>query len=556
MKLRQRLWNPYVLVFLSNSCIMVIELVASRLIAPRVGVSLYTWTSVIGVILAGISIGNAIGGRLADRWASTSLLGGILSAAALSSLLILWLNNDLHDWQLPAAVPLMVWIILYIAAVFMLPSIILGCVSPVVVKLSLTSLNRTGRTVGQIYAWSSIGSIVGTFLTGFGLISWFGTKTTILLVAGLLLLLGIWFLSDTTWRKALVRVLLVVALGASGYYALDRGGYLCGECLRESNYFCINVNEKEIGDRTVRELILDRLVHSYADLEDPTNLAYGYERTYAQIIQPLMIAKPALDAFFIGGGGYTFPRYMEATFPESHLVVAEIDPEVTVTAQAMLGLPQDTRIETHNRDARLYLDHQCPSDAYDIVFGDAFNDYSVPYHLTTREFARTIDRVLRDDGVYMANIIDGGRFGHFFRAYVATIRSVFPYVAVIPSLNSWQDEIRSTFVVVASQQPLALDNVDPGYRPLTEEELNAYMAMEPYVLLTDDYVPVDNLMAPVVEASWQGTQLTAEIMTQIRSRMWAVAWVAGALGAATIGLVVWRRRVAVRAGDQRDSNTQ
>jgi len=140
MRLRQRLWNPYGIVFTSSACIMVLELVASRLIAPQLGVSLYTWTSVIGVILAGISLGNYIGGRLADRYASPRFLGLIFGLAALGSLSILWLNGKMGNINLPEAVPLLLWVVAFIAAEFFIPSAILGCVSPIVVKLSLTDL--------------------------------------------------------------------------------------------------------------------------------------------------------------------------------------------------------------------------------------------------------------------------------------------------------------------------------------------------------------------------------------------------------------------------------
>jgi MFS family permease len=170
MRLRRRLWNPYLLVFLSSACIMTIELVASRMIAPRLGRSIYTWTSVIAVILAGISLGNYLGGRLSDRHGSFPVLGAIFSLAALATLSVLWLNNDLHDVTLPVKVPFVVWVLLYVAGVYLLPSVILGCVSPMVVKLAVTDLKSSGTTVGRIYASSSVGSIVGTFATGFFLV--------------------------------------------------------------------------------------------------------------------------------------------------------------------------------------------------------------------------------------------------------------------------------------------------------------------------------------------------------------------------------------------------
>lgn len=536
MRLRERLWNPYILVFISNACVMVIELVASRLIAPRVGVSLYTWTSVIAVILAGISVGNYVGGRLADKRASMTLLGVIFAAASLATLLILWLNNDLHDYRLPFEAPFVVWVLIYISGVFILPSVILGCLSPIVVKLSLTNLGRTGRTVGKIYAWSAIGSIVGTLATGFWLISAFGTKTVILMVASLLMLLGVWFLTDASWRRALLRAAVVLVLFGAGVLFLRRTGYLTSQYTRESNYYSITVSEHEVEGRTLRELILDRLVHSYSDIDDPTRLHYGYERTYAEIIALLARDKPDLDAFFIGGGGYTFPRYMESMLPESHLVVTEIDPEVTGIAHRLLGLAEDTRIETHNMDARRYMSDLAQPDTYDVVFGDAFNDFSVPFHLTTLEFARLVDQSLREDGVYMANIIDGGQRGHFFRAFVNTLGEVWEHVAVIPSITTWRQAVRSTFVIVASHRSVDLTELTSRPLPLSDAELAEYLALEPPIVLTDDYVPVDNLMAGVVNDSSVGVTLDGEIGRIIADRLRAVTIGVGLL---VLAAVIW-----------------
>lgn len=505
MRLRDRLWNPYAVVFLSNSCIMVLELVASRLIAPRLGVSLYTWTSVIGVILAGISIGNYLGGRLADRYASPFFLGVVLGLASLGSLSILALTNALSGSGLSDNLPLVLSVVAYISALFLLPSIVLGCVSPIVVKLSLTDLQRTGTTVGKIYAWSSVGSIVGTFATGFWLISWFGTRTVVLLVAGVQMLMAIWFLTDGRRGRAIATAAAAMVLFGGTVGLLYRGGDLERECLLETNYFCIKVHDKQVGDtNTVRELVLDRLVHSYSDLEDPTHLVYGYERTYAEVIRPMLPQRPDLSALFIGGGGYTFPRYLEALLPDSRLVVAEIDPGVTEVAHALLGLPRDTRTETHNLDARILLANHDMGERFDLVFGDAFNDYSVPFHLTTLEFDRLVADLLRDDGMYLVNIIDGGRHGHFLRAYVRTLHQAFPHVAVIPSGAAWQESMRTTFVIVASKQPVDLSHLPASEQPIAQEELEEYLAMEDPIILTDEYVPVDNLLAPVFRDSHDG----------------------------------------------------
>jgi len=497
VSIREKLWNPNAVVFVSSACIMVIELVAGRITAPQIGVSLYTWTSIIGVVLAGISVGNYLGGRLADRYASEPFLGIVFSLASFASLSIPSLTNWAHELN-PPDVPVMIWIVTYITLLFFLPSMILGCISPIVVKLSLTDLKRTGTTVGKIYAWSSVGSIAGTFATGFFLISWFGTRTVVLLVAAILFLMGLYFLTAKGWRWAI----LLVILFASALGLLRWKQHLESTCLRETNYFCIKVHEEEIEGKTVLKLILDRLVHSYVDLEDPTWLVYGYEKAYAAVLQPFLEQHPDLRAFFIGGGGYTFPRYLEVLYPDSEVDVAEIDPEVTEVAHEMLGLPRDTRIRTYTRDARILVAEGTVSGPYELVIGDAFNDYSVPYHLTTLEFNEAIADMLTDDGLYVVNLVDSFRRGHFLRAYVRTIQRTFDRVAVIPVAEGWENSVRTTFVIAASQVPVDLSRVpDSGYSPWSEEELAGFLAAEPPLILSDEYVPVDNLLAPVYEDS-------------------------------------------------------
>jgi MFS family permease len=176
------------IVFVSSACMMILELVAGRIMAPYVGVSLYSWTGVIGVILAGMSLGNYLGGRLADRWASLRLLGVVFFLAGLLSAAVLAV--EALGLGLPGAWPIVLRIILLTAALFFLPSAVLGMVSPIVVKLSVHDLTKTGSVVGRIYAAGAVGSIVGTFATGFFLISWFGTHTVVWGVAIVLLALG------------------------------------------------------------------------------------------------------------------------------------------------------------------------------------------------------------------------------------------------------------------------------------------------------------------------------------------------------------------------------
>lgn len=492
------LWQPNLIVFISSGCIMVLELVAGRIIAPYVGVSLYTWTTVIGVVLAGISLGNYVGGRLADRWASLRFLGFLFLAGGLASLTVLAV--DTVGRLTPGTWPVVLEILVVVTALFFLPSLILGTISPVVAKLAVQDLAKTGITVGKIYAFGTAGSIVGTFATGFVLISWFGTHTIVWGVALVLMVMGLLFVvGDWRGRTAGLVLLGIATVGAAQL------GWLTGPCLMETNYFCIKVRAEEKDDHPVQVLILDRLVHSYSSLEDPTRLVYGYEKIYAEVTAYQAQQTDRLRALFIGGGGYTFPRYIEAVYPGSDISVIEIDPGVTQVAQKYLGLSADSAIVTHNMDARLFL-AQPPTGQYNLIMGDAFNDFSVPYHLTTHEFNQRVNAWLAPDGLYMVNIIDGVR-GDFLRAYVHTLRQTFARVYLAPAVQSWRESPRTTFVLLAGNTPLDVERlraISAGTgsailadRLFTEAELDNLLSDGKVVFLTDQYAPVDQMLAPV-----------------------------------------------------------
>lgn len=484
------------IVFLSNFGILVLELVAGRLTAPIVGVSLYTWTSIIGVILAGISLGNYLGGKIADRRASLTTLAWLFVVSAAGSASILWtidLINPLRELKLP----IILGVLLVFAVVFLLPSTLLGTISPVVVKLTLADLSRTGDVVGKIYAAGAVGSIAGTFATGFFLISTFGTRLLVWGVAGGLLLIGaVLALSARRRLRFVPPALLGLFLALSVLFWQQ--GFLGSRCLRETDYYCIKVRPDD-KEPNVRILTLDRLVHSYVDLDDPTYLRYGYEQVYADVVKAAFPGTPALAALFIGGGGYTFPRYLEVLHPGSGIEVVEIDPGVTATAHAELGLPAATSIVTFNEDARRFIGNLPGEQRYDLIIGDAFNDFSVPYHLTTLEFDRQVAAHLTDEGFYMVNIIDG-KEGHFFRAYVSTLQQVFDHVYVSPVVSQLGELSRQTYVIVTANHPLPIQPNEAG-RFVSEADLTSYLEQGPRLTLTDDYVPVDNLLAPVFAAS-------------------------------------------------------
>lgn len=385
-----------------------------------------------------------------------------------------------------------------VTVLFFVPCLILGTISPVVAKLAVRDLAKTGTTVGKIYAAGTVGSIVGTFATGFVLISQFGTTTIVWGVALALIGMALIFLLPA--RKQAVVAAAVVVL--AGLAVAQAAGWLNSRCTLETNYFCIKVREEERNGSMVRVLVLDRLVHSYSSLDDPTRLVYSYEQIYAQLTSYWAQQGGAPRALFIGGG-YTFPRYIEALYPGSAIDVIEIDPGVTQVAYDLLGLRPDTTIRSFNEDARLFLE-RTPDTRYDLIMGDAFNDFSVPYHLTTLEFNQRVQAWLAEGGLYLVNIIDGPR-ADFVRSYVSTLRQTFDYVYLAPTQSGWRETPRTTFVVVASDTPLdgqrlaasqADSSLDLNQLLLSGEELDALLASGRAVTLSDRYAPVDQMLAP------------------------------------------------------------
>jgi spermidine synthase len=531
-----------IVVFIASFCTLVIELVAGRIMAPYVGVSLYTWTSIIGVVLAGISIGAYLGGLIADRYPRSSTLGWLLFLSGLGAFSISPLTNLIGGAQFQTS--LMIRILLITTIIFFVPSCLLGMISPVVVKLTLNNLARTGNVVGKIYAFSTLGSILGTFATGFFLISWMGTRH-ILLTMGIILILSALVFGGFFGRKkslalffiVLSLILLILPLVALYAYAaiypseisisfspiqslktaygyafrlpLDEETYF----FKESDYYTIKLkrNTTRSGGAPLESLVLDHLVHSYTDLNDPLYLEYEYIRIYEEVMRWQARKRKSIKALFLGGGGYTFPRFIEAKYPKAKIDVVEIDPEITRVVQDYLGVSKDSRIRSFNEDGRWFVMNSKEQGSYDFIIGDAFNDLSIPYHLTTKEFAMQLKRLLKPDGLLLANVIDSFKKGAFMPSYIRTLEEVFGKGNIhLLTLSSDYEHIGiSTNVVVASPQRLDMDDFvravegkkgkEMNSHVMPQERLQQYLKERTSVILTDDYVPVDNLIAPIFE---------------------------------------------------------
>ncbi len=501
------------IVFIASFCTLVIELVAGRIMAPYVGVSLYTWTSIIGVVLAGISIGAYLGGLIADRYPRSSTLGWLLFLSGLGAFSISPLTNLVGAAQFQTS--LMIRILLITTIIFLVPSCILGMISPVVVKLTLNNLEKTGNVVGKIYAFSTLGSILGTFATGFFLISWMGTRH-ILFTMGIILILSALVFGGFFVRKKVLLLFFIILIpllwGFYGYAfkpPLDEETYF----FKESNYYTIKLKRDTTrnGGAPLEALVLDHLVHSYTDLNDPLYLEYEYIRIYEEMVRWQANKRQSFKSLFIGGGGYTFPRFIEAKYPKAKIDVVEIDPEITQVVKNYLGISEATRIHSFNEDGRWFVMNRKEQGSYDFIFGDAFNDLSIPYHLTTKEFAIQLKRLLKPDGLLLANVIDSFKKGAFMPSYIRTLEEVFGKGNVhLITLSSDYDHIGiSTCVVVASPQKLDMndfikavkgkDGKEMTSHAMHQDQLQQYLKEHYSVILTDDYVPVDNLIAPIFE---------------------------------------------------------
>ncbi len=498
---------------------MTVELVAARLIARHVGSSIYTWTSVIGVVLAGIAAGNWMGGRLADRYRPASALGALFAVASLAAFSIPALNRAVGGWAFLWKQEWPVRIAAHVFMVFFIPSLSLGCIGPVAAKMALDLGRQAGRTVGNVYAWGAVGSIVGTFLTGFVLIAKMGTLAVLLSVGCALALVGLLFgarsLFPLLWAGlALALVWITMGPWQKGRQLGTRLGFFWERYstvlhLDESQYSFIQI-EQEAEPPSMRALSLDHLIHAYIVMDSPDDLQYDYEKIYDSVTKTAARDRTRFAALFIGGGGFVFPRYILSKWPGSYVEIAEIDPRVTEAAHRAFGLARDAPLRIANLDGRNHVDDLLrrklsadPPPLYDFIYGDAFNHYAVPHHLTTVEFNDKLRRLLSPSGVYMMNILEVYDSGKFLGAIINTFRKTFPHVYVFCTEETGPAEgsnRRDTYVVVGALRPLegrALLAGVPG-SALTPQHVEFLVRQARGIVLTDDYAPVEQLLEPVI----------------------------------------------------------
>ncbi len=469
------------LVFLAAGAVLVLEILGVRLLAPYVGLTLETTTAIIGAALAGIAAGAAVGGRVADRYDGRWLLalllagGGLLCIAAVPMVRTFGPSARGTD-ELPA--------LLIALLILFPPAFALSAVSPVVAKLKLRDLEHTGRVVGSLSAWATAGALAGTFGTGFVLVPLMPTSTAVFATGGLLLVVALALAVHFSVPARTIAVTYLAGAVTLGGLAMAMGS----PCETETDYHCavIQADANREGGRT---LVLDDLRHSYVDLDDLDHLEFDYTRWIGDAIDALPAG--ALEVVYLGGGGYTLPRYVATRRPGSLARVLEVDGELVTLARRRLELKTGPDLRVRVGDARVTLRDE-PTDSADVIVGDAFGARTLPWHLATAEFAREIRRVLRPGGLYALNLIDQGEL-KLLRGEAATLLDAFADVRIVARVASGR-LFGGNVVLLASDRALApaVHSSSRGARTFGRAGLER-IAGDAEVLRDDD-APADQLI--------------------------------------------------------------
>ncbi len=493
-----------VIVFVSGGVLLSLEIIASRVLAPYFGNSIYVWGSLIGVFLTALSIGYASGGRLADRHPSPGLFAGIVFLAGLLTVPIPLIAAPILESIALADLGPQLNPLAGAIALFVVPSIVMGMVSPFAVRLRARAVGTMGRTAGNLYAISTVGSIVGTLATSFIFINYLGVRALIHLLGFALLVMAVlgWLAARRQLAAATGAVLIILLAAGVTRAAPGRPSALVFS--RDTVYHRITVSD----EGSVRYLKLDNYWQSALDRGQPRRTVFAYA-DYMHM--PLLFVPQPKHALMIGLGGGTVPSRYVTDYPTITMDVAELDPQVEVTARAYFGVQVGERLKITPGDGRLYL--RLSTTRYDVILIDAYLKDTIPFHLATREFFALARVRLAPGGVLAMNIIGAldGPDSRLFRAMYKTISQVFRTVYAFPvdfGAYGGPSSLRNIIVVATDEPALSVGEVQRRARALVDGHvvtLDRFLraAEDLYQVpirtgdvpvLSDDFAPVDTLI--------------------------------------------------------------
>jgi predicted membrane-bound spermidine synthase len=517
------------LVFVAGACSLAVELAASRLLAPYFGTSLFIWANLIGLILVYLTVGYYVGGRIADRFPRPAVLYGMTTVAAFLISLIPFISRPIMHWSQSSFATYSIGVfygsLVSVILLFALPMILLGCVSPFAIRLSIDQLGRSGRTAGQLYAISTAGSIVGTFLPVLWLIPSIGTYRTFFTFAVCLLLVSVIGLvasgarpgPDNTrldgsqprkkrFNKNILAMLLLIPMALSVFtisgpikpaFGSNGGGTLITE--RESAYNYIQV--VQVGSET--QLILNEGVGIHS-IYDPSQVTTGGPWDYFMVApffnKPPFTPDQVHRAAIVGLGAGTAVRELTAAYGNIPIDGVEIDSTIVDLARQYFHM-NEPNLHVIIQDGRYWL--STTSQKYDIIAIDAYQQPYIPFQLTTQEFFQEVRDHLTPTGTV---ILNAGRTGSDYRlvdALAQTMHSVFPNIYLI-------DTARFTnTMIIGTNARTSLSNFQNNFDSLSDPLL-AQVAINSIqfgkirevhgstVFFTDDRAPVEQLIDQII----------------------------------------------------------
>lgn len=483
---------------------MGVEMMASRLLAPYYGDTVYVWGSLIAVIMTALAIGYRRGGMLADKHPSYIELSNMVLVAGIFVIMIPISAPFVLEFIKNIGLPSMYEPILPSAILLGIPTVYLGMVSPYALKLSANDIIDIGGVSGSLSSLNTIGSILGTFFTVFILVPNFGTRETITGIGVVLVAVSLigrersYFIGVA----ALMFILIVPSnLVLAKLVIFGSGSHVYST---ETPYSSLVVIDNQLnGERT---LFLDNMPHSAMYINgsvkpvyrytDYFNIAFGYNPNITKVL-------------FIGGGGFSGPKQFLADYPWTYIDVVEIDPEVVDVAQRFFNVPENnSRLNIYVDDGRKFLQS---SGKYDLIVLDAYSHTYVPFHLMTLEFISMVSEHLNEDGLLVANIIGStlGDTSELLWSEVLTAKEKIPYVALYRTKESPESMVQN-IVMVASKTNPSKDITTNNLIKLNHGERFVSFLESKYendfpqdvLILKDNYAPVEDMLNPVTLTSY------------------------------------------------------
>ncbi len=510
-------WRLKLQVFICGAVVMGLETSGSRMLAPYFGSTIFVWGSLIGVVLTALSLGYYLGGRMADRNPSYPVFCMLILTAGALILIIPTMSSSVFDlavsWNLGERYGPLV----PATALLMLPSFLLGIISPYAIKLVAKDVAGIGNVSGNLYSLSTAGSIAGTFLTTFVLIPEMGVVRIFQLLGSVLLLVSLLGLGSRTRSLFILAILIstIISPQLSITPNLALFKLAQNEIILEKDtlyhHMAILEGLDPLHLRKVRTMLLDDNMHSAMDLDDPNRIVYSYNYYFHMgfVYNPNIT-----DVLFIGGGGFSGPKRFLVDYPEVRIDVVEIDGEVIAAAKRYFQVTENERLRIFNEDGRMYLSKT--QRRYDLVILDAYSRTFVPFHLMTLEFFQLVTSHLKPNGVIVSNLISPltGTSSKLLFAEISTVRQVLGQVYIFRAGRAFSEpdsDYGSTqnLALVATVSPQRLTKNQLIQRADASKRIqisNFRKCVETIVeddfpgtgmVLTDDYAPVETLLNPL-----------------------------------------------------------